>query len=40
MDIVRMEKKLSGDKYSTIASVLEDMRLIRDNAYAYNNGES
>lgn len=36
MDMHRMEKKLASGRYTSIGSILEDMQLIRDNAYAYN----
>jgi hypothetical protein len=39
MDLTRMSKKLAGDKYPTISSILDDMILIRDNAHAYNTGK-
>ena len=38
MDLARMEKKLNGDKYSSIPLVVADIELIKQNAYIYNTG--
>ena len=38
MDLARMEKKNAGDKYSSVAAVLEDFDLLKSNAYLYNQG--
>jgi Bromodomain len=38
MDLMRIEKKNAGDKYSSVASILEDMNLLKSNAYLYNQG--
>ena len=38
MDLARIEKKNAGDKYSSVASILEDMALLKSNAYLYNQG--
>lgn len=40
MDLVRMEKKNAGDKYASVAAVLEDIHLLKSNAYMYNQGET
>ena len=39
MDLMRMEKKNNGDKYISVAAVLEDIQLLRNNAHLYNQGE-
>ena len=39
MDLVRMEKKNAGDKYASVAAVLEDIHLLKSNAYLYNQGK-
>ena len=38
MDLARMEKKLNGDKYSSIPLVIADIELIKQNAYRNKNG--
>ena len=38
MDLMRMEKKNAGDKYTSVSAILEDMRLLKSNAYLYNQG--
>ena len=40
MDLVRMEKKNAGDKYASVAAVLEDIHLLKSNAYMYNQGKT
>ena len=34
-----MEKKIKGERYTTLGSFLADIELIRDNCHAYNTGD-
>lgn len=38
MDLSMMEKKVKGEKYPQLISILRDMELIRDNAHTFNPG--
>ena len=40
MNLVRMEKKNSGDKYTSVGSLLKDAELIKTNAYTFNSDPS
>ena len=40
MNLVRMEKKNSGDKYTSVGCLLKDAELIRTNAYTFNSDPS
>ena len=40
MNLTRMEKKNSGDKYDSVGSLLKDAELIRANAYTFNSDPS
>jgi hypothetical protein len=36
MDFNKLEKKVLGDRYPSISSIVSDMALLRDNAHTYN----
>ena len=33
-----IERKIKGDRYPQLISILKDVQLIRDNAYTFNPG--
>lgn len=39
MDLALVEKKIKGERYTTLGSFLSDIELIRDNCHAYNTGD-
>ena len=39
MNILRMEKNVEHNKYTSVESIIEDFTLIRNNAHIYNSGD-